>query len=164
MAFLNETGLAHLWAKIKTKITEAVDSITWVSLPNKPEWIGDNKPEYTATEVGAISTDKIGTASGVASLDSTGKVPVEQLPASFNNDVINGYFNEGKFYSDESFETEITGEEETIYIDLTTDKCYRYDLGTSTYIEVSSGVVISTITNEEIDTICADEPESTEGE
>ena len=38
------------------------------------------KPSYTANEVGAIPTSQKGVANGVASLDSTGKVPTSQLP------------------------------------------------------------------------------------
>lgn len=32
------------------------DTVTWESLSGKPSWIGDSKPAYTASEVGAISS------------------------------------------------------------------------------------------------------------
>jgi hypothetical protein len=41
-----------------------------------------NPHSVTAAQVGAIPTTQKGVASGVASLDSTGKVPVAQIPAS----------------------------------------------------------------------------------
>ncbi len=45
--FLNETGLSHLWAKIK-------GLITWSNLSGIPAWITSTKPTYTASEVGAL--------------------------------------------------------------------------------------------------------------
>lgn len=51
------------------------------------------KPSYTASEVGAIATTSKGANNGVASLDSSGKVPSSQLPSSINDVVeqkING--------------------------------------------------------------------------
>ena len=41
-----------------------------------------SKPSYSASEVGAIATSAKGAASGVASLDSSGKVPSSQLPTA----------------------------------------------------------------------------------
>lgn len=51
-----------------------------------------NKPTIpeTAADVGAIPTTEKGAASGVASLDSSGKVPTSQLP-SYVDDVIESY-------------------------------------------------------------------------
>lgn len=40
------------------------------------------KPTYTASEVGAIATSAKGAANGVASLDSSTKIPVAQMPAA----------------------------------------------------------------------------------
>ena len=61
---------------------------------------------------------------GKASLVN-GKVPSDQLP-SYVDDVINGYYHDNKFYEDSSFQTEITGEEGKIYVDLLTNNTYRW--------------------------------------
>ena len=97
------------------------------------------KPTYTAAEVDAIATTAKGSANGVAELDANGKVPSAQLP-SFVDDVIEGYYYNGKFYEDAAHTTEITGESGKIYIDLVTEKTYRW--GGSTYAEISPGVVL----------------------
>ena len=67
-----------------------------------------------------------GENSGIASLDETGKVPSSQLP-SYVDDVL-------EFANKAAFPT--TGEGSKIYIDLATNKVYRW--GGSTYVEVSS--------------------------
>lgn len=71
-----------------------------------------------------LSEDK-GSANGVAELDANGKVPANQLP-SYVDDVIEGYFYGSKFYKETEHVTEITGETGKIYIDLHTNKTYRW--------------------------------------
>ena len=66
-----------------------------------------------------------GSASGLAELDSNGKVPSSQLP-SFVDDVAEGYLSGGKFYKESAHTTEISGETGKIYIDLSTEKTYRW--------------------------------------
>ena len=66
-----------------------------------------------------------GSASGLAELDSNGKVPSSQLP-SFVDDVVEGYLSGGKFYKESAHTTEISGETGKIYIDLSTGKTYRW--------------------------------------
>ena len=98
-----------------------------------------NKPAYTAAEVGAIPATDKGAASGVASLDSNGKVPSSQLP-SYVDDIIEGYYYNNKFYEDSAHTTEITGETGKIYVDLTTDKTYRFS-GTG-FVEISESLAL----------------------
>lgn len=92
----------------------------------------------------AISTQK-GKASGLAELDSTGKVPSAQLP-SYVDDVIDGYLSNGKFYttkgSDGTYSGEITGESGKIYIDLNTSKTYRWS--GSAYAVISETIALGT--------------------
>jgi len=133
MAFLNEEGLSHLWSKVVDKISTTVSALT-------------------ADDVGAVSTEKVGAAAGVASLDENGKVPASQLP-DYANEVIEGYLVDGVLYSDAEHTQQITGEKEKIYVDLATNKCYRW--GGSIYIEISPSEQLSVITNGEIDTICS---------
>lgn len=94
----------------------------------------------TAADVSAIPTSAKGTASGVAELDSNGKVPSSQLP-SYVDDVIEGYYYNGKFYEESAHTTEITGETGKIYIDLSgTNKTYRWS--GSGYTEISESLAL----------------------
>lgn len=81
----------------------------------------------TAANVGAIPSTEKGAASGVAELDANGKVPSSQLP-SYVDDVKEGYYNtlDGKFYEEDTFETEITPETDKVYVDRATNKTYRW--------------------------------------
>lgn len=76
-------------------------------------------------DVGAISMAQKGAANGVAELDATGKVPAGQLPG-FVDDVIEGYLSGGKLYKEEAHTTEIAGEAGKIYVDIHTEKTYRW--------------------------------------
>ena len=89
-----------------------------------------NKPSYTAAEVGAIPTTAKGTASGVAELDATGKVPSSQLP-SYVDDVI-------EYASTSSFPA--TGETGKIYIDTSSDVTYRWS--GSGYVAIGSSLAL----------------------
>ncbi len=81
----------------------------------------------TASRVGYISATEKGVNSGVAELNSSGKVPSSQLP-SYVDDVIEGYYNEndGKFYKESTYTTEIVGEDGKIYISIDTNIQYRW--------------------------------------
>lgn len=83
----------------------------------------------SASDVGAIPTSSLGKASGVAELDSSGKVPSSQLP-SYVDDVIEAT-------AKSNFPT--TGEAGKIYVDTSTNKTYRWS--GSAYAEISSGGV-----------------------
>lgn len=77
------------------------------------------------TKIKAWASGQKGVAGGFASLDGTGKVPAAQLP-SYVDDVLEGYMSGGKFYSDEGKQKEVPLESGKIYVDLTTNKTYRY--------------------------------------
>lgn len=100
---------------------------------------------------GKVASSKLGQASGVATLDDSGKVPASQLP-SYVDDVLEGYLYNGKFYKESAHSTEIGGEGGKIYVDLATNYSYRWS--GSTYIKIES-VDITAITNAEIDEILA---------
>lgn len=85
---------------------------------------------YTESEIDTKLGNKLnsslkGVASGLAELDANGKVPSTQLP-SYVDDVIEGYLYNSKFYKEATHTTEITGESGKIYVDLATDKTYRW--------------------------------------
>ena len=100
---------------------------------------------YTTTsDMNNLLGDKLdaslkGAANGLAELDENGKVPSSQLPA-YVDDVIEGYYYNGKFYKEAAHTTEITGETGKIYVDLPTNKTYRW--GGSAYAEISSSLAL----------------------
>lgn len=100
-----------------------------------------------------VKRSEMGTASGVATLDSTGKVPSSQLP-SYVDDVIEGYLkaSDGKFYKTKSGSTYsdvITGEAGKIYTDLDTNRTYRWS--GSAYTQIKGDLVIGTATGNAAD-------------
>ena len=97
----------------------------------------------TALGYTPVNSSIVGVADGIAELDSTGKVPSAQLP-SFVDDVIEGYYNtaDHKFYEESTYTTEIPGESGKIYVDLTTNKTYRW--GGSTFVEISESLALGT--------------------
>lgn len=78
-----------------------------------------------------VDSAKIGVADGVASLDSTGKVPSTQLP-SYVDDVIevSGIDNAPEI-----------GETDKIYVDTLSNKTYRWS-GTA-YVEISASDIVT---------------------
>lgn len=106
--------------QVLVKKTDEDGDFEWSSLPDK------------------ISSSEKGSVNGVAELDSTGRVPASQLP-SFVDDTKEGYLYEGKFYKDATHETEIPAMSDAIYIDLATNKTYRWS--GSDYVEVGGGGV-----------------------
>ena len=91
-----------------------------------------------ASDFNAFKNSK-GQHNGLASLDSSGKVPSSQLP-SYVDDVIEGYYYNSKFYKEESHTNEIAGESGKIYTDLGNNKTYRWS-GT-TYTEISASLAL----------------------
>ena len=86
-----------------------------------------------------IPASEKGTSSGVAELDSNGKVPSSQLP-SYVDDVIEGYYNstDDRFYEESTFTTLITPESSKSWVDISSNKSYRWS--GSVYIRVDEGV------------------------
>lgn len=151
------------------------DSVDWSNITNKPETFAPSNHTHTAADIGLgnvdntsdadkpisiatkaaldnkVNTSVLGQAGGVAMLDETGKVPSTQLP-SYVDDVVEGYFYDNKFYSDEAHTSEITGEVSKIYIDVISNLSYRY--GGTTYTVITSSDMVA-ISNTEIDEIMA---------
>lgn len=86
------------------------------------------------------------------SLDEKGKIPSSYLP-SYVDDVVEGYYYDGKFYktrkespdsTEESviyvYSNEITSESDKIYIDVTTNMTYRWS-GTI-YVKITSDIAL----------------------
>ena len=182
--YLDDNGLLYLWGKIKTLVSgvEQVQS-DWNQssssakdyIKNKPTLFSgsyndlSDKPTIptTASEVGAVATTDKGSANGVATLDSSGKVPSSQLP-SYVDDVIEVYGISGTtaltsgWLSTTSNGSAITPETGKIYVLMadfpSTNPVYstnsQFRWSGSSYVQIyDSGA--SAITNAEIDTIVA---------
>lgn len=82
-----------------------------------------------------------GVAGGYAPLESDGKIASSYLP-SYVDDVIEGYLSGGKFYKESAHTTVITGESGKIYVDLSTEKTYRWS--GSAFVEISASLALGT--------------------
>ena len=85
-----------------------------------------------------LTSDK-GVSGGVAELDENGLVPSSQLPG-YVDDVIEGYWEEGIFYSNPEHTEELAGEAGKIYVDLETNKTYRWS--GSSFIVISETLAL----------------------
>lgn len=73
-----------------------------------------------------------------------GKIPNSYLPADIGADeIVSGYYFDGAFYSDEAHTTVIAGDPEKLYVDLATNKTYRWD-ATAGYVQVGSSLALGT--------------------
>lgn len=105
------------------------------SISDVQDYDGNSLVENTIAKIpNYIKANEKGSNGGVATLDSNGKVPSSQLP-SYVDDVLE-YGNKSKFPS--------TGESGKIYVDMETNKTYRWS-GT-TYTEISSSLAIGETT------------------
>lgn len=105
------------------------------------------------SQLGVSSTTGEGAVTGVATLDTNGKVPSTQLP-SYVDDVIEGYLNNGAFYKTKTpgaeegdpatYSDEVTAEGGKIYVDIDSKKTYRYAGAGAGYVEISESIVIGT--------------------
>ena len=133
--------------QLLTPITDKLESIEEFAEVNvQSDW---NQTDTTADDY-IKNKPEIGVANGIASLDSTGKVPSSQLP-SYVDDVIEGYYHNNKFYTtytpgeeeqEGTYSDEITPEQGKIYVDIPTNQSYRWS--GSTYIVISSQYVLPT--------------------
>lgn len=120
------------------------------SLATKSSLSASDIPTLTPSKVGLsnvtndaqVKRSEMGVASGVATLDSAGKVPSSQLP-SYVDDVIEGYYYNNKFYEEAAHTTLITGESDKIYVDLSTDTTYRCSNVTNqTYTQIKGDLAL----------------------
>ena len=105
---------------------------TWANAPVTSVNNKTGDVTLTADDVEAVPSTSVGVPSGVAELDSTGKLVSSQIPGTV------GQVYEAATRSE--FPT--TGEQNTMYIALDTNKVYRW--GGTVYVEISEGVVIGT--------------------
>lgn len=72
-----------------------------------------------------VKRSEMGVANGVATLDSTGKIPTSQIPGSYD-DVRNGYYYNGEFYTDAEHTNQMSHVDDILYVDIPTNKPYRW--------------------------------------
>lgn len=165
--YLDNEGLGIVWGKVKERdtstLTAAQNDATSKVNAAKAELQGEiNTVQGNVTTLqgyftngaakkaiadkdgNAIDTTYIknsekGTANGVATLDATGKIPASQVPGSMD-EIIEGYYYNGNFYLDSAHQQKITGEESKIYVDLETNKTYRW--GGTVYVEISESLAL----------------------
>ena len=114
--------LSLIFGKVKKAIASLISHLEDASNPHN----------VTVEQIGAIPISAKGSAGGVAELDESGTVPSSQLP-SYVDDVIecNGI---------SAFPT--TGESGKIYVDILTNRSYRWS--GSQYTEISKSLAIGT--------------------
>lgn len=118
LAYCVATDKTYQW-----KSTNTVDT----DLGRWREFGGTVDSAISSTSENPVQNKVIKTAlDGKADLID-GKVPAAQLP-SFVDDVIDGYYKteDGKFYEESTYETEITPESGKIYISVDTEIQYRW--------------------------------------
>lgn len=88
--FLDKTGLGEVWSKVKTLVSKEKNAIlTTVNAYKINGKAISSNPTLTKADVGLsnvtndaqVKRSEMGKANGVATLDTTGKVPSSQLPA-----------------------------------------------------------------------------------
>lgn len=72
-----------------------------------------------------VKRSEMGVANGVATLDSNGKIPTSQIPGSYD-DVRNGYYYNGEFYSDAAHTNQMSHVDDILYVDIPTNNPYRW--------------------------------------
>lgn len=104
----------------------------------------DARLKKTDAEAMYIKKTEKGVANGVATLDSSGLIPSDQLP-SYVDDVIEGYYNstDNKFYKEETHTTALTGEDGKIYVDIPSNHSFRYAPASQVYIKIDDAVSTS---------------------
>lgn len=134
--FLDKTGLSTLWAKVKEH-----DTATLNAAKNHTNgfFTSDAANKAIADQNGAvihttyIPLTQKGTANGLATLGTDGKVPTAQLP-SYVDDVV-------EYAKRESFPS--AGEAGKIYVAQDTNKTYRWS-GTA-YVEISASLALGEV-------------------
>lgn len=163
--YLDYTGLVYVWSKIKTLLAGKVGTNVKVNGHALTSDVTISKEDVglgSVTNDAQVKRSEMGTAGGVATLDSGGKIPSSQLP-SYVDDVIEVYARSGQtelsqtwFATDAAGTNVVTPETGKIYIlmadsgDYSAESQFRW--GGSAYVKMADGGV-SPITNAEIDAI-----------
>ena len=135
------------------KFTKTINGITTdvVTVSTLKTDLAYTKADFSLDNVtndAQVKRTEMGANNGVATLGSDGKIPSSQLP-SYVDDVIEGYLYDDDFWEDSEHTTKITAATGRIYVDLTTEKTYRWS--GSVYVEISASLVTGTTTGTAFD-------------
>jgi hypothetical protein len=150
--FLDYNGLSYFWDKAKEyiedntipKVNDASGKLPQFdangNIVSSTKTINDfaTAAQGTLANTALQPSDK-GVANGVCPLNASVKIDSTYLP-SYVDDVVEGYLNNNTFYSDSSYTDTIPSESGKIYVDLTTNKSYRWS-GTQ-YTEITGGGLV----------------------
>lgn len=118
------------------KAADTADKLTTAVTINGVSF--DGSQNITVADDTKIPTSEKGKANGVATLDESGLVPTAQLP-SYVDDVIEGYYHEGAFYTSSEHTGTITGETGKIYVDISDDsKPVEYRWSGTSYVNITN--------------------------
>lgn len=131
--YLNKTDAATTYLGISAKAATAgaADTATKLATARTINGVAfDGSADITihATDsTPRIATSLIGASNGVAPLGSDGKIPTKYIPGDIGQ-AVEGYYSGGKFYKEAAHTTEITGAENTLYLDIgsTDQDVYRW--------------------------------------
>ena len=154
--FLDSIGLTHLLEKINAKFSKIGHKHTKADITDFAH--DHDERYYTETEIdtkistlnsaisGKANSSHKHAAADITSVNAsaiTGIIDASHLP-SYVDDVLEGYLSNSKFYkikgSDNTYTGEITGETGKIYVDLDSNKTYRWS-GTA-YVVISETIAL----------------------
>lgn len=155
--YLSRDGVSHLYLLIKDKLTTFFKTLFVLKKD------GYDLSQNDFTNELKIKLETLSNTNGDKVLGDDGKILMEYLPdLGVYDDVVEGYFNpeNNLFYKEEEFVTEVTGENDKLYIDLNTNHSYRW--GGSIFVRLESSAGLTALSNTEIDEIIASVDTSTE--
>lgn len=138
---LAATNVQDAIDEVNTALADKVDKVTGKGLSENDYTDADKTivGGVTAALAGKVDKTSVGAANGVAELGADGKVLSSQLPAAVDS-IVEGYYYNDKFYEEATHETEITPASNVIYIDLVSEKTYRW--GGTVYVEISQSLAL----------------------
>lgn len=128
--------------------TKADSAIQGIKLNGTAQTPDDNKiVDITKSGLGLgnvtndaqVKRSEMGVANGVATLDSSGKIPTSQIPGSYD-DVREGYYYNGEFYTDAAHTNQMAHTIDIVYVDIPNNKTYRWS-GTQ-YVVIGSDLAL----------------------
>lgn len=137
---LNGTVIQHTNAV--TAGTAGTSSATSGSTLAVPYVTYDAQGHITAT--GTHTHTVTGFLTSSSSLNAsklTGTIPTSVLPGSID-EIKEGYLYNNKFYAESAHTTEIAAAADKIYVDVSTNKTYRYGGSTAGYVEISASLAL----------------------
>lgn len=154
--FLDSTGLTHLLEKINLKFSKighkhTKEDITDFAHDHDERYYTESEIDTKVSALNSAISSKANSSHkhGAADITSvnasaiTGVIDASHLP-SYGDDVLEGYLSNSKFYktkgSDNTYTGEITGETGKIYVDLDSNKTYRWS--GSAYVVISETLAL----------------------